>query len=228
MSQTAAVTALAIRRLIDDLDKSDYAISSVRLANIVQSKVQMLATRLIQPMVASPPTTISVLVGVTDYTVLLTVAGIRLVTLKTLGYPLEPTSFEIITDMFRLDSDHPWEGTPPTHYAPYKTNTQLDRIRIGPKPTAALTLNVYKDTFPLDGAGDGSAVPFSTLMLRALEKACALECVATMSAKDREKRMISTDVLKLWAAEVDQAIKDENWQQRMAGGSQERVDEVEA
>jgi len=225
MSQTAAETALNVRRMIDDLDKDDYAISSLRMANIISGAVQALAARTHQPINASPPTTIVLSNGVFDYTISLANIAIRQILLASNGRDLVRIPLEELNARYRQDTSVPAASTSfPTHYALYETNTQLTRIRVGPTPDASAgTLLVYRDVLPASTSGDTSSIPFGNLMCQAVEASAAAECVLSMVPEERAKRMISQDVVQLWLKGVDDAVKAENVRQRMMGRSQTHV-----
>lgn len=222
MSQTTAVTHQNIRRLIDDLNPEQYAISSYRMGTIVSSQVQNLASRTFQPRVA-PPETVALVAGTFDYTLTLANNFVHQLMLDSNGWELEKLSFEELNAYYRQDTNSPVGRSTPCHYAPFETNAQVHRIRVAPTPASSDTLNVYRNVLPAATAGESTDVPFSNVMLRTLEKACAIQCIGVMNPDDRERRKISPEVMNLWREDVENGVRSENWRQRTLGHTQTHI-----
>ena len=225
MSATRTATEMNIRLLIDDLDPDSYAISSVRMHQYLQGQMHVMGTRLILPMEAV--TSVSVVAGTYDYTITGTVGDVRKVLDNATGRELVPMTFDDICSAYLQDTDESVSGDPAA-YALYETSAQASKMRVGPTPSASGTLKVYYGIIPAALTTDASTIPFSAPLLRALERLTAAECVAVMGAQDRQKRMVSPDVVRLWREMAEQAITNENYRMRTMGALQRRIAEVEA
>jgi hypothetical protein len=227
MSQIALTTHHNIRLLIDDLDRDTYAINPHRLSLIIRRKVQLLTARTFQPLVT--PTTIALVAGTFDYTVTGTPNSIRQLILNSDGTPLERLPLPELNAIYKQDTLGAAGRGTPRHFAMYELNTQVNKIRVGPTPSAADTLDIYYDIYPASNVGNpdtaSSDVPFGDIMLAALEKSVAAECVLAMDDADRKRRKLSREYAGALAAEAEALIAAENWRQRMYE-AQETVDLV--
>lgn len=226
MSQTVSVTHFNIRVLIDDLDPEARAISTIRMTHLVDRKVRWITSRTFQPLATT--TTISLVAGTFDYNLSRIPTSVRQLILNSDGVPLERLSLPELNATYRQDTAVPLGNGTPRHYALYELDGEIVRVRIGPTPAVADTVDVYYDAYPTFDADDmTTTIALNKSMLMALEKACAAECLLMMTKKDLARRKVNPAVAQAWMAEVEQAIADENWRHRMYE-SQERVDEVNA
>lgn len=226
MSATRSVTEANIRLLIDDSNPDDYAISSVRLHQVVQGEMQLIGSRMALPMEAV--TSVSLVAGTYDYTLTGIVADVRQVMLDSNGRALDPLTLEEMNRNYYQDTTPGTGRGTPRYYALYETSAQLSRMRVAPTPNASDTLKLYHGLIPAALSADSSTIPFSAPLLRVLERSAAAECVAMMSPEDRAKRMIGIESLTLWREMAEQGFRDENWRLRILGsGTQDRVIEVE-
>lgn len=228
MSATRSATEDIIRLLIDDHDRDDYAISSIRMAEIIQGQMQLLGAQTHLPMEAV--TSVALLAGTYDYTLTGVVGDVRQVIDNATGMELTPVTLDELVSTYRQDTAVPQgSSNPPLYYAVLETSAQLSRIRVAPTPGASGTLKVYYGIVPASLSADASTIPFSAPLLRVLERSCAMECVASMSREDRAQRMISADVLSIWQNSVSEGLRAENLRLRVVGsGTQANVIETDA
>lgn len=229
MSATRSATEANIRLLIDDNNPDQYAISSVRMHQFVQGEMQLIAARTFLPMesVLSVP----LVAGTFDYTLTGIVGDVRQVVRHTDGIPLQRQTLDYMVGMWRQDSAAQVGTSPqPLDYAILETSAQLVRIRLGPTPSSsAVSVDVYYGVMSASLTADSSTIPFSAPLLRALERACASECVAVMSRADRDARMIDVASVGLWRELSEQGIREENLRLRVTGsGTQPNVIETDA
>lgn len=235
MSQTALVTAMNIRILIDDVGADQRAINTLRLYALIQSRAQSLSARAFQHTVTTP-TTINLVAGTYDYTVTGTPKSIRQVILNSTGGELLRLPFEEMVRRFKQDSAVAAGRGTPVYFSEYE-NTQTAsgaygtaptrKIRFGPTPIATDAADVYYTIMPAPSVGNtlagSSEIPFSPLLLKALEKAVAAECVAMMDDADLARRKLHRGMAQAWRAESDQIVREENWRQRLVNGTQSHV-----
>jgi hypothetical protein len=224
MSQTRAVTAYNVRVMIDDSDMDDFAINSLRMNQFIQGQMHLLAGRMVLPMEAV--TSVAVTAGTYDYTLSGTVADVRKVLWNATGAELEPMTFDDIASVYLQDTAITTSGTPEA-YALYETSAQASKLRLAPTPSADGTLKLHYGIIPTALTTDISTIPFSAPMLRILEMMVASECISIMSPDDRKRRMVSTDIVKMWGQMIQQGLQDENMRMRGMGSLQRRIHEVE-
>lgn len=226
MSATRSATELEVRRLIDDLDPDDFAISSIRMHSMVQGQMHLLAPRTVLPMEAV--TDVALLASIYDYTLTGIVGDIRQAILNSTGLALDPMNLEDLNAQYRQDTAQAAGTGTPRAYALFETSAQASKMRVAPTPSASGTIKLYYGIIPAALSADSSAIPFSAPLLRILERMVASECVAAMSEQDRAKRMIGVEVVPMWRAMADQGLRDENFRLRvLGGGTQQYVVEVE-
>jgi hypothetical protein len=222
MSQTVSITHYNIRTMVDDLDPEARAISTPRLAQLVDRKVRSLVGRVLQPL--NTPTTIALVAGTFDYNLSTIPSSVRQLILNSNGLPLDRLSLPELNTIYAQDTAVAVARGTPRHYALFEIEGNVVRVRIGPTPVATDTVDVYYDYFPAFSPTDMSAtIGLNEQMMNILEKSCAAECIVMMDDADLARRKLNRQMAALWSAEVERMIGDENWRHRMYE-SQETVD----
>ena len=219
---------LNIRYLIDDLDKSNYAISSVRMVQMMNGAMQSIAGRTVIPF--EDVYDIDLVAGTYDYSLSGIEGAIHNVWLAITGMDLERMTFDDMVAEFKQDTSNAYPQGRPRYYSLHETSGQLLKIRVAPTPNTLAsfdTLKVRHSLIPNALTVEASAVPFSDTLLRAFERQVAAECVLAMSPDDRKKRMIGMEQVRDWLEMVEMGIREENFRQRVASGAtQDRIMEV--
>lgn len=216
MSATRAITELRIRRLLDDLDPDAYAISSVRMHDLLDIEMQLLASRAVLSMEAT--VTITLVAGTYDYTISGILSNLRQAVLNSNGFPLTPLPLEELNATYFQGTAQAVGRSTPRYYALFETSAQASKMRVAPTPVAADTINLFYSVVPT-ALSDTTNIPFSAPLVRVLELSCATSALSMMSPEDRQQRMLGPEAAGRWAQMAEQGLRDENWRQRVASGA---------
>jgi hypothetical protein len=235
MSQGARKTHFNVRLLIDDTDREQYAISVFKLSAILNRTIQLVATRTYQSLSAAP-TSLSLVAGTVDYSLVGAPTSIRQIVLNSDGIELEKIDLATLNDMFRQDASGASASRGiPRFFALYETNSAVAgtettcKIRVGPTPSAADTLRIYYDLLPNRDSGDWltgpGAIPLSPPLISAVENLTASSCLMSMDDDDLKRRKISRGYAQILERDAEKMIAEHNFRQRMLE-AQDTVDEV--
>lgn len=217
MSVTVATVAKDVRRLIDDQNMADLAVSVDRLQELIGREAQIVgaAVGLNNDWVANA---VTLVVNISDYQLPTTVQYWQVVGLwrNRDGVELSHLPLEIVQAL-REGTTAP-QGEPQAFamWEDYSGTTRRVTIRLDANPTsteAGKTLNLMRSPLPQRiGAGliDVTVnLPFSALGVAALAYRVAAHCAAMMSPQQREARQIGLEAVPGWRESAASAMEDE-------------------
>lgn len=217
MSDTRGAVKRRIRLRIDDMNPNDRAIDDERMDILIEDRMHLLAQEV--GLGAVWTTTLVTLAASTwQYTLPTSVQYERVmdVVLRSLATPLDRVTHAEMTAL----RDGGTATGDPTHYALFEDSSQQVNIWVYPTPTQVDYLDGLRAQIPTTLSSDSSAIPFSTPLLKALEKSVAAEAILLMDEESRAERKAVVDEVPNWKREVQRAIRLE----RVRLGNQKRSD----
>lgn len=220
MADTVSNVRRRIRLLIDDMDNNAFAIDSERLTTLMENRMQFTAAD-----VGMGPAWVSGAVTLTassfEYTLPTSiqyqrVMAVQLNSQEWLMERVTPLELKALQDGAGSEDAHP------THYSLFEDASQQIHVWLFPTPSAADTLNILRAQVPAALTTDAINIPFSDPLLRAFEKACALEALLLMDEEERARRKAVLDGASKWEREINRAHRLE----RVRMGNLKRSDRV--
>lgn len=224
MSATLAATRRRVQNLIGDRNPDRRSVNSIRLDEIIEKNVHLIAGRIILP--REPVTTgVTLVAGTYDYSLTGEIALVSRVVDNTRGDELIFLDFDELNRRFEQDTSDPVESGTTGFWTTWEDSSQVTRLRIAPTPSAAGTLRVYHAVEPaaLNVNTETTAIPFPRMLLRGLEAMCAAEAASLLSEDELAILKLSPGVVGIWNSQANQAIRDHNQRQLGKGRRQEGI-----
>lgn len=233
MSMTRVRAVLRVREMLRDMDPSDALASDYTYAEVIERNANAIAGRVTLPLIAVAST--SLVAETYEYTLTdVQVQRIEQVILNSNGKELVFVPWDEFNAHYRQDTATPVaSGTPVEYTWSERASTGLGVndtiIRVGPTPSAADAIDVYRANMPAAAAtpnpsylasADGFVIPFADDLMAALLAACAGEIASTSSADALAKRGLAPGAARAWLAQVEPAIRSYNlrmWRSQRAG-----------
>lgn len=220
MPDTVANVRRRVRQLIDDLNPNDTAIDSERLTTVLENRMHAMAQEVgLGPVWVTGAITLAA--NDWEYTLPTSIQYNRVLQLQlnSQEWLMERLSPVELTAL--RDGSGDMTGDP-THYALFEDTSQQVNVWLAPTPVAVDTINILRSQVPAALSTDATNVSFSDPLLRALEKAAALDALLLMDQEEREKRKAVLDNVPIWNQEVRRALRLE----RVRVGNYKRSDRV--
>jgi hypothetical protein len=219
MSETVAAARVNIRYHLNDTEPGNFAISSMALDRIILNQSVLLGARVGTGAVWTESVVTLTANSLADYTLgsptqMALVATARI---NATGQTMERVSFDEINAMREGMTSTSQNVGDPQYFALWETTTPSVKMRINSVPSAARTIDFLISTMPVRTVSDTTTLPFSDLLLAALEYKCAALAVKRMPAAVIERLNIAQGVVEDWQALAESAIRqDRERQDRIA------------
>jgi len=211
VASTITAVAANVRELIHDTASGDYVIGSPEMYRKIASKSQQMTGKVI-PGLAWSASALSLAGGAGEATFASAVQYDMIVDVK------EAAQDEILVrlpaaEIERLREGGSGTGRPSSYYLRETSGTVLTCV-FDTLADQNYTFDALLVALPSGTAAASTAVPYSDLMVRAIEKAVAIECLLTMTPDQREKLKINDSVVAVWQSDVNELITAERVRER--------------
>lgn len=209
MSATLSVVRDGIYELMRDTNPFDRAVDPLTAARVIVHKAQEIGGRVGYgpEWVASAFTLVSG--SLDDYNLpsALQYSQVQLMRIPATGLLIRRTSLEAVNRLRNGIVTGTGPGGDPTWFAIWEDASQVLKIRINTVPDQARQIDVFRSAIMASTYTDGTVLPFSDPLLRVIEKAVALELLASLTQEERSRLRLNPEVAELWAADVQTGIR---------------------
>ena len=208
MSETLSTARTNVRYMLNDTEPSQFAVGGLKLDRIILNKSVELGARVGTGLDWATSGVTLTVGSLADYILEdATVWFERIIAarINATGNTLERVSFyEIQLEREGLISTT--SQSDPTKFALWEDSTQKVRMRINTVPATARAIDFMRSTLPSRTVADATTLPFSDLMLVALEKASALEAASGFSDETRARLELAPALLQEWKQDVERLV----------------------
>jgi hypothetical protein len=213
VSETLAVAASNIRRLLRDTQPSNYAVDTpFEMYRTIVERAQALSLRAGVGRTVNAAYFTSVAGSGAD--IQLTSAstqmsGIFLVRDETYGRVLTPMSMPEIQKWRQSVVSTTAPNGIPIGYCIYESATNATLIRLNCIPTVAISYTVENELLVTTTYTAGKVLNFTDNFLRTIEKASALELGLKIPKSERERIELNDEVFAQWRQDIEQGVRGE-------------------
>jgi hypothetical protein len=209
LSQTLAVTADKVRDLLNDNDKSNYAVATYfPLYRTIIAQAQQIAEKCRCGTTWTASAITSTAGSSADISLLSTYTYRAVTALRdtTYGKMLLRVSMDEVNQMRAgITSSTAAQGRP-THYAMWEDSAGLVWVRFNCVPSAAIAYDIAQSTVLPEGYTDATVLYLSPSLLRVVEHAAALELGMSMLPEEKQRLRLNKDVFQNWQRYVSEGI----------------------
>lgn len=209
MATTLVVVENAVRLLMRDLAPDAYAVDSDILRQAVVRQMQKLGERFgpadywVNNAIALSDT------GATEfYMAAATVGKIIEAKLESTKWHLQRLPRHVIEGL--RERQTPPEGGDPTAFYWVEGQNGISGLSLWPRPNKVDSVSVMLSTIPGDGADDDAAVPFSSLLVSAIEWRSAAQLLGTLVQEDLDRLKINPNIIPFWLSQAAEAEREES------------------
>lgn len=211
MSETLSTARINVRYMLNDVEPSNFAVSSMTLDRIILNKSVELGARVGTGLVWTASGVTLTVGSLSDYSLedgAVQFERIVAGRINATGATMERVSFALI-NAAREGLISTASQADPTQFALWEDATQVVKMRVDTVPSTARTIDFMRSTLPLRTVADSTLLPFSNLMLVAVEKAAAVEAAAALPEEELARLRLGARVIGEWQQDVERILVSE-------------------
>lgn len=215
MSATLSATRVNVRHHLNDTALGNPAVSSLILDRIILNAAMHLGSKIGLSLVWTASQVTLTAGSLSDSTLgAATTQFDRIIAarINATGQIMEKVSFDEINRLRAGLTNTASQGDP-QYFALWEDATQIVQMRIDTVPASARTIDFLRSSLPSRTVADATVLPFSDLMLPAIELASAAQAVIRLPQATLDHLKLDRGIVAEWKQQSNELVRQERERQ---------------